>query len=278
MAVFLSLLTAALFGTGDFCGGLAARRAPISQVVGGSHAIGLTGSFVAAVLLADEFAGVDFLLGMAAGVFGGVGVALLYRGLGRGPMSIVAPLTAITSAAVPAVWGVADGDTLSLWAWVGVAIALAAIGMVSISNDNTDTPVTRQVVGEALLAGAAFGVFFIFMDATDGASAPWPVVGSRLITTVAILGYLLLRRRPIIASTSTAIWLIVATGIFDTASNILFLYATIEGQLSVVSVLSSLYPVATVILARAILHERMTRIQLSGCVAALAASVLIAIG
>ncbi|MCH7789829.1 MAG: DMT family transporter, partial [Acidobacteria bacterium] len=179
---------------------------------------------------------------------------------------------------VPAVWGVLNGDDLSRWAWLGIGVALVAIGMVSVSNDGSKMSVTTRVIVEALIAGAGFGVFFIFMDATEGATAPWPVVGARLTTTVAVLGYLLIARQPIIANTRQAVWLIVATGVFDTTSNILFLYAVDVGQLSVVSVLASLYPVATVILARAFLHERMNRIQLGGCVGALIGTVLIAIG
>ncbi len=279
MAVLLSLLTAGIFGVGDFFGGLATRRARVTQVVLGSHGIGLVGATVAALLLAEEFTAIDFGLGMAGGAFGGIGVGLLYRGLGRGPMSVVAPVTAITSAAVPAAWGVLGGDSLTVAGWAGVGLAIVSIGLVSSADSEADSaPVTPQVIAEALAAGAGFGIFFIFMDATEGATAPWPTVGARTITTGTLLVFLLATRRPLVASAPGALGLILVAGVLDTTSNVLFLYATDQGQLTIVSVLSSLYPVATVLLARAVLHERLTAAQLTGCTAAIAATALIAVG
>ena len=278
MAVFLSLLTAAMFGTGDFLGGMAAKRASILQVVAGSHLVGLIGVLAVTPLVADAFSWTDLGLGAAGGAFGGAGVALLYRGLARGPMAVVAPLTAVTSAAVPAVWGLADGDELSAAAWIGVGLALVAIGLVSVSTDSFTAPVTPLVVVEALLAGTGFGLFFIFLDITDGATAPWPVVGARLVTSVTLIGVILLTRRQLVPADRLGAGLIVATGAFDTGSNVAFLFATDQGQLTLVAVLSSLYPIVTVLLARVVLSERMTRLQLAGFVAALSGTVLIAAG
>lgn len=278
MTIFLSLLTAAIFGTGDFCGGLAAKRATIVQVVGGSHLVGLIGVAAASFAIADEFSSNSFLLGAAGGVFGGLGVGFLYRRLAVGPMAVVAPITAITSAAVPALWGAFRGDAISLLAWLGVGVALVAIGLVSSSSDGSIGDITPQVIAESLLAGAGFGAFFIFLDATEAASSPWPVVGARLVTTVGLLGFMLMSRRQVVPRESAAVWLIVATGIFDTGSNVIFLYATNGGSLTVVAVLSSLYPISTVLLARFVLCERMTRLQLTGFVAAMIATGLIAAG
>ncbi len=278
MAVFLSLVTAALFGTGDFCGGLAAKRTSVVQVVLGSHLVGLVGVVAASLVLAEQFLVADFLLGMAAGAFGGLGVGLLYRGLARGPMGVVAPLTAVTSASAPAAWGVGFGDSLSGLAWIGIVLAVMAIGLVSSTSGGPASSVTVQVVVEALLSGIGFGAFFILIDATDAVSAPWPVVGSRLLTTVGIGGFLLARRGTGALEWGGAGLLIVLTGVFDTGSNVLFLYATHEGLLTTVAVLSSLYPVATVLLARLVLDERMTRPQIAGFLAAMAATVLIAAG
>jgi len=134
------------------------------------------------------------------------------------------------------------------------------------------------VVIEALAAGASFGLFFIVFDQTAEGSAPWPVVGARLLTSVVLVLYLLSRRESILPADSTGRSLVAATGIFDTGSNVLFLYALQVGDLTTVSVLSSLYPVATVLLARAVLDERMTKIQLVGFVIAMAATTCIALG
>ncbi len=278
MTIFLSLLTALFFGTGDFCGGLSAKRATILQVVAGSHAIGLLGVVVAAFLLAEEFSVWAVLLGAAGGVFGGIGVAFLYRRLAVGPMAVVAPITAITSAAVPALWGTLRGDALSALARIGVFVALVAIGLVSSSTDGATSRISPRVIWESLLAGAGFGTFFIFLDATEAVNAPWPVVGARLVTVVGIAAFMIATSRQLVPTAKPAIGLIVLTGVFDTGSNVTFLYATNSGALTIVAVLSSLYPIATVLLARAVLSERMTRIQLTGFATALVATVLIAAG
>ena len=193
-------------------------------------------------------------------------------------MQVVAPVTAITSAAVPAAWGVAFGDDVTTTAWVGVILALVAIGLVSISTDGSHQPVTPQVIAESLLAGVGFGGFFIFLDATEAATAPWPVAGARTFTVLALFPILVLGREPVLARGVVALGLIATTGLLDTAANVTFLYAVDRGQLTLVSVLTALYPVATVILARLVLSERMTRPQLLGFVAAMGATVLIAGG
>lgn len=291
MAIFLSLITAAIFGSGDFCGGLAAKRASIVQVVAGSHFIGLIGVTLASVVLADAFSFRALVLGAIGGLFGGIGVGFLYRRLAVGPMAVVAPITAITAAAVPALWAVATGDSLSPLAWLGVAIALVAIGLVSFSDDSDGLGVdevgngedrarrvTPGVIAESLLSGIGFGAFFIFIDAADAASAPWPVVGARLLTTVG-LGLFLLASRSAVISTDRASWVLIAlTGVLDTTSNVIFLYATSYGSLTIVAVLSSMYPISTVLLARFVLSERMTRVQLAGFATALIATALIAAG
>ncbi len=278
MTILLSLLTAATFGAGDFCGGLSAKRATILQVVAGSHAVGLVGVTVAAFLLADEFSARALLLGVAGGLFGGIGVSFLYRRLAVGPMAVVAPIAAITSASVPALWGTLRGDALSLLAWLGVAVALGAIGLVSSSSDGKISRITPQVVGESLLAGVGFGMFFIFLDATEAVNAPWPVVGARLLTVVGLAVFMIATRRELLPKVKPVLGLIALTGAFDTASNVAFLYATNSGSLTIVAVLSSLYPIATVLLARVVLSEKMTGVQLAGFASAIIATGLIAAG
>jgi EamA domain-containing membrane protein RarD len=193
-------------------------------------------------------------------------------------MAVVAPITAITSAAVPALWGTLRGDALSFMAWLGVAVALVAIGLVSSSNDGAISQISPRVIGESLLAGAGFGTFFIFLDATEAVNAPWPVVGARLLTVVGLVAFMIATRREVVPKAKSALGLIALTGAFDTASNVTFLYATNSGSLTIVAVLSSLYPIATVLLARVVLSERMTRVQLAGFASAIVATGLIAAG
>ena len=290
MVIAVSLLTAILFGSGDFLGGLAAKRMTVAQVVVGSHIVGLAGVTFASLLLAESFDLGDLALGAIGGLFGGLGVALLYRRLAVGPMHVVAPLTAITSAVVPTAWGMFIGERLSSLAWGGVVLGMAAIGLISAVKTEPDDEaagngaavaepaITIRVVVESLLAGLGFGMFFIFLDATDAASAPWPVVGARIATSSLLLIGLAALRRPILPGESVGIALIVATGLFDAAANVGFLYATIRGELAIVSVLTSLYPLATVVLARLVLGERMSRLQSVGVAGALLATTFIALG
>lgn len=287
MAILLSLITAVVFGIGDFCGGIAAKRARVIQVVAGSHIVGALGAVAASLLLAERFDLGDVGLGVIGGGFGVVGVMLLYRRLAVGPMSVVAPLTAISSAVVPTAWGAWDGDRLSIIGWLGVALGLLAVLLVSLSPKGShgpegSAPITVAVVAESLLAGVGFGAMFIFLDATDAASAPWPVAGARVFTgSLMAIALVIAARRdggPVVPTDRRSLVLIALVGLFDTSSNITFLYAANLGQLPVVSVLSALYPVSTVILARLLLAERMTRTQGLGFVAAIGATELLVIG
>lgn len=299
-------MTAVVFGVGDFCGGLATKRARVIQVVAGSHIVGAAGALIGALVLAERFDWGDVGLGAAGGAFGVLGVALLYRRLAAGPMSVVAPLTAITSAVVPTAWGIGDGERLSWIGWMGIGLGLVAVLLVSatandgtadspknggVENDSAKddlvkgperAPVTVSVVGESLLAGVGFGAMFIFLDATDSASAPWPVVGARVLTASLLVTLIVVTSKrtgaSILPADTRSWWLIALVGVLDTGSNVTFLYASNLGQLSVVSVLSALYPISTVMLAWFVLGERMTKTQWLGVVAALAATELLVLG
>ncbi len=293
MAIFLALVTAAVFGVGDFFGGMTAKRARVLQVVAGSHLVGAVGATVAALFLAERFDWGDVLLGMCGGAFGVLGVALLYRRLAVGPMSVVAPITAIASAVVPAAWGILGGERLSGLGWAGVALGLTAVGLVSMASSDGNgapgqdgperqpQPVTAQVVIESLLAGTGFGAMFIFLDATDSSSSPWPVAGARIFTSsmaILLLAVLSRRGKPMLPPQRSTLGLIALVGLLDTGSNATFLYASNVGDLAVVSILASLYPVSTVILARIVLSEELNRYQSVGFVAALAATVFLGVG
>jgi drug/metabolite transporter (DMT)-like permease len=280
IVVIAGLLTAVLYGAGDFCGGLASKRAAVLQVVAGSHAVGLVGIVAFSLVVGSRPGPADLVLGAAGGALGGGGVTLLYRRLAEGPMQVVAPLTGLVSAVVPAGWGLAIGERLSATAGAGGALGLVAILLVSLAAPPgaTSAPVTVRVVFESLLAGAGFGGFFIFLDATDASSTPWPIAGARLLTTVVLMAALAGRRQPIVPPTAAVARLIVAAGLLDVGANASFLHATNNGLLTVASVLSSLYPVVTALLARIVLAERISSFQRWGFVAAMAGTTLIALG
>jgi|TARA_Y100000310_G_scaffold179716_1_gene179676 drug/metabolite transporter (DMT)-like permease len=278
VAALLALLAAALFGLGDFCGGLASRRIGALRVVASTHIIGLVLILVAAPFMAEAFSVDALALGALAGTFGMVGIGLLYRGLGRGPMAVVAPITAVNSAAIPVVWGLAFGEHLSPLHLAGIVTGLIAIVLVS-RIPGAATAVPRGLVLESMLAGAGFAAFFIVIDAAQDQTAPWPLVGARIASVLLALALLTFRGgSPLPARTEGVAGLVVATGVFDMAANLAFLLAVNTGLLSLVSVLAALYPATTVVLARVVLNERMRRSQIIGMFGAIASVALISLG
>jgi len=272
-------MTALSFGAADFAGGMATRRTQVTTVVYWAHVIGLVGVLLAAFMVAEEFFFGSLVYGAAGGLFALAGLILLYRRLAVGPMSVVAPITAITSALVPAIPAFLAGEPLSLGIAVGVVLALLAIGLISASGSGEEQTraVTPQVLIESLGAGVGFGLFFIFISQAPVESAPWPIVGARMATVTVLSVWVLARKTASPGDPVTWRWIAFA-GLLDTFSNVLFLWSADLAGLAVASVLSSLYPASTVVLAFMLLGERMSRAQSAGFVLAIAATALIAAG
>jgi uncharacterized membrane protein len=285
MAAFLALLSAAAYGAGDFFGGLTARRMHPAAVVLRSNAIGLLSLFLLLPLLeAADAAARDFVIGALGGVAGGVGVLLLYRGLSRGTMSVIAPITAVLSAVLPVLVGLGSGERPSALALAGVPVAIAAIGLLSTDPDGPGVlhGLGRDQLLTALGAGCMFGLFFIALDATGDDAGIWPVVAGRSASTtmfaVVALVYPAVRPPRGVAGQGTTPLLLVATGVLDAVANAFYLFATQHGLLTLVAVLGALYPASTLLLARAVLHERLAGWQRVGVAVALAAVVLVTAG
>jgi drug/metabolite transporter (DMT)-like permease len=271
MAAAFALASAALFGAGDFFGGMAARRTRVLAIVSASHIIGLALIALSAPFMADTFTMGDFLLGGLAGAFGCVGIACLYHSLGRGPMAVVAPITAVGSAAFPVLWGVVSGERLSTLSLVGILVGFVAIVLVSSTPGHVGR-VSRGLLLEAMLAGAGFGGFIITISATSATTTPWPLVAARIVSAgLAMILVLRSGGSPIPRRSDGAVGAIVAAGIFDMAGNLAFLLAVNHGRLSLSATISALYPAMTVLLARTVLGERMSANQIVGMVAAVGA-------
>jgi drug/metabolite transporter (DMT)-like permease len=277
MAVLLALCSAATYGVGDFFGGLAAKRAPAAAVLLWSHLVGVALLAATALLLGGELTGRDVALGAVGGLAGAAGVGLLYQALSIGPMSAVAPVTALLSAAVPIVAGLAQGERPGATVALGMAAALVAIVLVSAEGGGSYRPSDMRGVTLALGAGLGFGLFFVALSFTSDDSGVWPLVGAR-VASVLVVGTLALTGRVSAEVPSGRPRLLTAgAGALDVAANVLYLLAIREGLLSVVSVLSSLYPVSTVVLAHLVLRERYARLQRIGMAIALPAAILMAI-
>jgi drug/metabolite transporter (DMT)-like permease len=280
MAIFLAIGAALTYGASDFLGGIATKRVGESLgVVAASSAVGVA----LLLLLVPVFGGDptidDFAWGAAAGVGGGLGVILFYRALAEGVMSVVAPVTAVTSAVVPVAAGLALGERPGAVALAGVALAIAAVALLSrqTAGAKEATPVNRtRVFSFAFLAGLGFGAFFVLLDQTSDDAGMWPLVASRSTTFVLAVAIALVLRRSL-AIRADARLATFCTGVLDMSANALFLVANREGLLSLVAVIVSLYPASTMALAQVFLGERLERHQVVGVGLAAVAVVLIAL-
>lgn len=282
MAVLLGLAVAAVYGAADFLGGLATKRSPVAAVVVLSQLCGLPLLGALVLVAGGEPTGRAFALGGAAGVFGGIGLTCLYAGLASGRMSVVAPVTAVFAAIAPVAWGLARGERPAPLAFAGAALALVAVALISRTPDEASAPTTPRrapVLLLALVAGAGFGGVFILLAETGDGVGFWPLVAGRT-TSIALLGAGALLAgqslRPARETGARPAATIAGAGVLDMTANALYLLAARRGLLSLVAVLSSLYPASTVVLARAVLHERLSPTQLVGLVLAAGGVAMIA--
>ncbi|HEY3079738.1 MAG TPA: DMT family transporter [Chloroflexota bacterium] len=281
LPLLLGLGSGLCWGVADFFGGLQSRRRPSLAValwsqVGGGLALGLVLGLVVGPPLEAE----GIAWGALAGVFGGSALMLFYRGLAVGMMSIVAPLSAC-GAAVPVAISFLLGRAPSPTALAGMAAAMLAVVLVSLPSEPGRHPAGRPGLALLLALGAAtgFGLFFVFLDRGSAAGTqPLWVVGGARAGSMATLGLIALVGRRSAPWPGTAFGPIALIGITDTTANVLFTYATVGGNLGVVAVLGSLYPLATVALAGVVLGERLARRQALGVAAALGGVALIALG
>lgn len=275
-AALLALAGALSWGVGDFFGGLSSRRLHVLTVLALSQAIGLAGVLLWVLLARDPFPGLGELApAAAAGLAGAVGLAALYRGMALGAMGIVAPISA-ASPVVPLVVDAAKGVVPSAVQCGGIALVLSGIAVLSHERSENGTRLAAGA-GLALVAALGFGLFVVGLDAGADESAPWAVVAARS-TSVALC---------VLAAAITAaplrvprmlLPMVLAVGLFDTGANVLVAFATTLGAAGIVAVLSALYPVATIALARVALHERLDTWRRVGAALALGGAALVAAG
>lgn len=276
MAVVLALASAVVYGASDFLGGLATRRSSVFGVVALSQVIGLAALLALLPWLGGPVGPADLAWGATAGLAGATGLVLFFRTLAGGVMSVVAPVTAVTAAAVPVLVGLAGGDEVGTWTGVGIALALVAVVLVSAEGGVAALRAARPAaLAPALLAGSMFGLFFVLLDRTSADAGLTPLVTAR-VASVGLVVCIALARRRSLRVPRAALPLVATSGVGDMTANALFLLATqTDGPLAVTGVLASLYPVSTVVLAQLVLRERLVGAQLAGLLTAATAVVLI---
>ncbi|HUR37265.1 MAG TPA: DMT family transporter [Terriglobales bacterium] len=269
----LSLASALSWGAGDFSGGLAAKKANTFHVVAVAHGTGLVLVAALVFLRGEIFPGQHAMVwGAFAGISGAIGLAALYRGLAVGKMGTVAPVAAVITAALPVIYGIWKQGSPKPMQIAGFVLATLAIVLISKPERFGGIP---KGLGLGILAGFGFGGFLVCINHAGTSTIFWPLVAARVVS----LGFMLV----LIAISGGAKtsgpmpWiLMIIAGALDTAGNALFVMASQVGRLDVAAVLSSLYPASTVLLARFVLHERMSSVQNAGMVAALVSIPLIA--
>ena len=259
--VIFGLAASLCWGSGDFSGGLASRRANVGSVVLTNYAVGLV-LLVALALIGKEPvpALADLLWGGLAGVAGVIGLLSFYAALARGKMGIAAPISAVLTAALPVLFSAFTAGVPAPLQLAGFALAGLAIGLISWPQRTTEPPTG---IGLAGLSGCGFGCFFILISRVHPATTYWSLAAARCTSIAVLLPVMRLRRKPLLPP-MTGAPLVVLAGILDALGNVLFVFAAHSGRLNIAAILSSLYPAATVGLSVLVLRERVTRVQTIG--------------
>jgi len=276
LAPLLALGASLSWGVGDFLGGVKARALPALTVLAASQPFGLLALGIAVAARGTGIPGPEVAWAALAAVMGTLGLLTFYRGMAAGAISVVAPIAAV-AAGVPVIWGALSGDPITTLQWIGFVAALGGSVAASLERHPGRVGVAAGV-GWAVLTMAAFGGYYVPMHTASAHDWLWPSFLFRCTSvTMVWLAVAVLRRPP---RGIRPHWRgLVAIGLLDTGGNALFAGASSShGLLSVVSVLSSLYPVVTVLLARWVLGERVQRTQDIGVAIALAGVVLITAG
>ena len=280
MEIVLALGSALAYGVSDFTGGVLSKRAHVFTVILVSQLVSSALLLIALPFWDGLFSWEALQWGAAAGLAGMTGAALLYRGLAIGRMGVVAPITAVLAAAIPLAFALAVGERPGLTALIGVVVGLIAVVLVSSSADAAAAKTSARFggsgVAEALGAGVGFGLFFILLERTPHESGLWPLAGARVSMIALVVLLVAIARAPARPPAGMG-GTLVLLGVTNLGADLLFLLATRTGLLSLVAVITSLYPAATVALARVVLDERMVKQQLVGVVCAAFSVALIAL-
>jgi drug/metabolite transporter (DMT)-like permease len=275
MTQLLALLSAALFGVSDFAGGLATKRISAWTVAGWSQLLGIPILILGLIIVpSPEVTTADLGWGAVGGVFGILGVAVMYMALAAGTMSVIAPIIGVGAGMIPVIWAVVTGESIDAVQWAG--IALAGVAVMLIASQSGAGRLSTKLALQAFGAAVAFAIFFIALGQTNEASGLWPLAAARLFTLPLAFAIIVATRTPV-ALGRALIPLVATVAVFDMTANIAIVLALQRGPIGINAVLGSLYPAFTVIAAIVVLKERPTRRQIVGLSLALIAVLALAL-
>lgn len=262
IGLVLALTSALAYGASDFLGGTGSRRHSPWRLVLIGQLCGAVLMVACAVLIPAAPRPSDFLWALLAGTGSGTGSIFLFRGLSRGRMGLVAPVSAVGAAVFPVVVGVALGERPTSYAWLGVLVALPGIWLVS-RQSTSSAGGARVALAEGAAAGAGFGVLFVALGQLSGTAGFLPLAANQLFgaaVTIGVAAWLKQEWRPCLAAVGWG----GASGVLGAAGTLTFLLSTRFTGLGVAAVLASLYPAVTVLLASTALGERLGHRQRLG--------------
>lgn len=275
MAAVLALLSSLMWGASDFLGGVTSRRMPPAAVYGLSQAVGLVSLVLAATVSGGWSADAGaWIWAVVSGLLGLGAMLAFYSALAIGPMGIVAPLVGV-STVVPVLFALLRGEWPGTVALVGIVVAI--LGVVLACGPELTGAQSAKPLILAGFAALSFGVMYVTMAAGSATAPTMTVLGMR-VTVVAVLGAAAVLVRSIGGPTARDVPVIVAIGVLDATANLLYAFATTLGLLATTSVLASLYPVVTAVLAGVLLHERLRQVQYVGIVVAVLGVAMISAG
>ena len=277
----IGTFAALVFGAADFLGGLASRRSHPVLVTATVATTGLLALLALLPFVPGRWSPEAVLWGGLSGIAGCLAIALLYASLAIGPMSILSPLTAVISALVPLGFGLARGEQLGTYGLLGLGLALVAVVLVGLVPERGAVRPTLPGVLMAIGSGAMIGAFLVLIDIAPDDSGLVPLLLNRGVNAVimlAVIGILLARFRGTGRTLGTGgVRLAMFGGVVDAVANSLLLLGVRIGDLSVIGVLTALYPAGTILLAATVLHERIAPVQWAGLALALGATALLAL-
>ena len=285
MTALLALASAVFIGGADFVGGVTSRTANGIRVAAFVAVVGLPLTLVVSVASGSEHvSGADVIWSVLAGAAVAVGIGCFYIGMGRGLISVVAPVAAVTGAVIPVVYALVRGERPGATAIVGLVIAFFAVAVVSLApseqNPGTDTDIVvdRNVIALSLASGLFFGLFYITFSRVSEEAGMWPITIERAAAAVVIVALALVLTRGPVVGTRRLLPYVLLIAVLEVAAVVPLLVALQRGPIAIASVVASLYPVTTVLLAGLVLHERLSRLQYVGVVCALVAVALVSTG
>ena len=283
MTAVLALLSAVFIGSADFVGGRASRNANGIHVATYVAIVGLPLTLVAAAFYgAEQITRADMMWSGVAGATVAAGLGSFYVGMGRGLISIVAPIAAVTGAAIPVVYGFARGERPGTMALVGLVVAFLAVAIVSLApseqHPETKVGVNPAVIALALTSGLFFGAFYIAFSRVSEDAGLWPITVQRTASIIVLVLLSLILAREPVGRVRHLLPTVLLIAVLEVAATVPLLLALQRGPVAIASVLASLYPVTTVMLAAFVLRERLSRLQFVGVACALFSVALVSSG